>query len=533
MKKYFLPLILLTLVLSVTSCKTSSKVANTAIEQQDSKHEFRGAWVQTAWQDRYQNKSPESCRQYLQQLVETLYQAGFNAIIFQVRPEGDAFYRSNYEPWSRFLTGTQGKAPSPLWDPMDYLIQLCHNRGMEFHAWINPYRMYMSKNFNLAGNHLYYQHPEYFVIFDNKLYLNPGLPESRSWIRTVVKDIVSRYDVDAIHMDDYFYPYPVAGREFNDHATFQAYAPQMGYNPTSREDLANFRRRSVNILIKSVHEDIRALKPWVRFGISPFGIYRNKKSWEGGSNTNGTQCYDDLYADVLLWAKSGWIDYVIPQLYWEIGHSAADYTTLCSWWANNISEPCQLYIGQSIERSLDGAASKASTPTLLKSSNNFLSKINQARSNKNIHGNCFWYAYQVEDNQFRVRDFMKQSIFPTHAMAPAFTNLDDDAPGKIKNLDGSLVRTGNKVGLRLTWTAPKVDKKDANDPVLYYNVYRFAKGEKVNTNNMKHLYRQVASPEFYDYDINNSSKYTYVVTPVDHYNNEGKAAKKSFKIKLK
>ena len=533
MKKYFLVLFVLALGLSVTSCKTSPKVVETAVEQRDAKHEFRGAWVQTAWQDRYQNKNPEQCRRYLQQLVETLYQTGFNAIIFQVRPEGDAFYQSNFEPWSRFLTGVQGKAPSPVWDPMEYLIQLCHERGMEFHAWINPYRMYMSKSFNLASNHLYHQHPEYFVVFDERLYLNPGLPESRAWIRSVVSDIVSRYDVDAIHMDDYFYPYPVAGKEFNDISTFQAYAPQMGFNPSSRADLGNFRRRSVNILIKSIHDDIRAIKPWVRFGISPFGIYRNQKSWEGGSNTNGTQCYDDLYADVLLWAQSGWIDYVIPQLYWEIGHKAADYTTLCTWWAKNIPAPCQLYIGQSIERSLDGAANNASTPSLLNGSRNFLSKINQARGDKNVMGNCFWYAYQVEDNQFRVRDFMKQSIFPSHAMPPAFTNLDNDAPDKVKDLDGTLVRSGDKVGLFLKWSAPKPDKKDKNDPVLYYNVYRFIKGEMVNTRNMEHLYVQVSKPEFIDYNISNASKYTYVVTAVDHYNNEGKTAKKTFKIKLK
>ena len=149
MKKYFLVLSILALLVSVTSCKTSTKVVDTAIEQQDAKHEFRGAWIQTAWQDRYQNKTPEACRQYLKQLVETLYQTGFNAVVFQVRPEGDAFYHSNYEPWSRFLTGVQGKAPSPDWDPMEYLIELCHSHGMEFHAWINPYRMYMSKNFNL------------------------------------------------------------------------------------------------------------------------------------------------------------------------------------------------------------------------------------------------------------------------------------------------------------------------------------------------------------------------------------------------
>ena len=532
------PLLLtLSTLLLFPACKTASKSASTtstaAVEQRDQKHEFRGAWIQTAWQDRYQNKSPEQCRRYLSQLVETLYQTGFNAILFQVRSEGDAFYQSKYEPWSRFLTGTQGKAPSPVWDPMAYLIELCHDRGMEFHAWINPYRMYSSKTFNLASGHLYSQHPEYFVIFDDRLYLNPGLPESRAWIRSVINDIVTRYDVDAIHMDDYFYPYPVAGKEFNDIATFQAYAPQMGYNPQSRADLANFRRRSVNILIKSVHDDIRALKPWVRFGISPFGIYRNQKSWEDGSMTNGTQCYDDLYADVLLWAQSGWIDYVIPQLYWEIGHKAADYTTLCDWWSRHIPAPCQLYIGQSIERSLDGSASSNPAPNLRYKSSHILNKLNQARSSKNVHGNCFWYAYQVEDNKFGVRDFLRQSVFQQKAMAPRFENLDDDAPGKVRGIDGQLVRNANgQLGLHVKWTAPKAGKKDANDPILYFNVYRFRKGEMVNTRSMKHLYCQTSRTEFIDYGVSGTDKYTYVITAVDHCNNEGKSAKKSFKVKL-
>jgi len=527
-KTLLLVLTSLMLMLSVSSCKTTSKGTKSKIASTE-KQEFRGAWIQTAWQDRYMNKTPDRCKQYMYQLVETLHETGFNAILFQVRPEGDAFYKSQYEPWSRFLTGKQGKAPSADWDPMAYLIELCHSRGMEFHAWINPYRMFSSKTLALSQDHLFYKHPEWFVFYDERLYLNPGLPESRTWIRNVVKDIVTNYDVDAIHMDDYFYPYPANGLDFDDRDAFNAYGPGWGYNTTSRKDLGDFRRRCVNILIKSVNEDIKGIKPWVRFGISPFGIYRNQKSWSGGSATNGTQCYDDLYADVLTWAQSGWIDYVIPQIYWEIGHSAADYTTLCDWWAKAIPSSCHLYIGQSIERSLDGKA--ANNPSLLASSTNFTQKLAQAKSLKNVRGNCFWYAYQVEDNQFKVRDFLKQSVFVNPAMVPSYTVLQSKAPGKVRDIDAELVSAAYGLGIHLMWKDPATNN-DANRSVKYYNVYRFAKGQTIRTNTLKNLYRQVDVPELYDYDVENGSKYTYVVTAVDHYNNEGKAVKMTLNVKL-
>lgn len=370
------------------------------------KKDFRGVWIQTAWQDRYQKMSPNECQAYLTKLVDDLYIVGFNAVIFQVRPEGDAFYESEYEPWSRFLTGVQGKSPNPTWDPMAFMIELCHKRNMEFHAWLNPYRMSASKTLRMDKDHIYYKNPEWFVRFDDKLYLNPGMPECRSFIRTVVKDIVTRYDIDAIHLDDYFYPYPVAGKTFDDSWAFEAYAPQLNIDTKAPDALANFRRRNVDILIKSIHEDIKEIKSDVRFGISPFGIYRNKKSWAGGSDTNGTQCYDDLYANVIFWAQAGWIDYIIPQIYWEIGHKAADYSTLVKWWDKNTPKGCDLYIGQSIERSLDGNAKDAKTPAFTKSSYNISRKLNEAADAKNVKGNCFWYAYQVQDNEFGIRDYL-------------------------------------------------------------------------------------------------------------------------------
>ena len=371
MKRILFLLLSVTLLAALTGCKTSKKAPVTdpnlsnyevpsslrgeggIFSSNQSKEEFRGAWIQTVFQDRYSRMNPQQCREYLDRFVKMLYDTGFNAIIFQVRSEGDAFYESSYEPWSRFLTGAQGKAPSPMWDPMAYMIQLCHKYHMEFHAWVNPYRVTASKSIKLDNSHIAKQHPEWCITYDGRIYLNPGLPESRAYIRQVINDIVARYDIDAIHMDDYFYPYPVAGQKFDDKKSFETYAPMMGFDVKSATALGDFRRRNVDILIKTINEDIKKAKPWVRFGISPFGIYRNKKSWSEGSKTNGLQSYDDLYADVIRWAEEGWIDYLIPQVYWEIGHQAADYQTLCKWWADHVPSRCHLYIGQSIERSLD------------------------------------------------------------------------------------------------------------------------------------------------------------------------------------
>lgn len=521
MKKSLLYLLMaVVMLLSVTSCSTSSKVGKSKYANDN--REFRGAWVQTVFQDaRYAKKSPAECQAYLDNLVKTLYNSGFNAIIFQVRPEGDAFYQSTLEPWSRFLTGRQGIAPSPLWDPMEYMVKLCHSYGMEFHAWINPYRMYSSATLNLSGNHLYRRHPEYFVTYAGRLYLNPGLPESRAWIRDVVKDIVSRYDIDAIHMDDYFYPYPAQGETFNDTRAYQTYAPAFGLNTATYSDIGNFRRRSVDVLIKYIHEDIQAIKPWVRFGVSPFGIYRNKSSWSGGSDTNGLQCYDDLYADVLFWAKSGWIDYIVPQIYWAIGYKVADYQILCDWWSKNTPANCQLYIGQNIDKSLDPSND------LSISSNQFDAKFKQARNLKNVKGHCIWYAYQVEDNNYHVRDYLANEAFAKRVMTPTYSH-NGSAPAAISGLDGKLVLNRQRAkGVKLTWKAPS-----AKTHVRFYNVYRFAQGEKVRVNDLSHLCQQVADTECIDFSLPKSGKYTYVVTAIDYYNQESKPVKAKFNVEL-
>ena len=352
--------------------------------------EFRGAWLHTvSQQKRFAGKNAAQLKSYFTAAVDSLQAAGINTVIFQVRPEGDAFYRSRHEPWSRYLTGEQGKAPEGGFDPLEFMIKLCHARKMELHAWINPYRMTVDKNERLCASHLYHRHPERFVTYDGRIYLDPGLPENREWIRMIARDIVSRYEVDGIHIDDYFYPYPVKGLSFGDDRSFAKYARRLGVT-----DRGDFRRKSVDLLVKGLHDDLRALKPKVRFGVSPFGIYRNRKNWSAGSNTDGLQCYDDLYADVLKWAGAGWIDYLVPQLYWEIGHSRADYQHLCNWWASHVPANCRLYIGQSIERSMEG--------------DQFVKKLNQARKLKKIAGQCFWYGWLIVENDFHIREFLKR-----------------------------------------------------------------------------------------------------------------------------
>lgn len=266
---------------------------------------------------------------------------------------------------------------------------------MELHAWLNPYRVGTNADEPLAASHIYHKHPEWFVQYGRQLYFDPGLPECRRFIGRVVDDIVSRYDVDAIHMDDYFYPYPIAGSEFPDENSYARYGNGM--------DRGDWRRENVNALIKELHEIIKSRKPWVRFGISPFGIYRNQKSDPDGSATNGLQNYDQLYADVLLWTRNGWVDYMLPQLYWEIGHQAACVETLIYWW-NNHANGRHLYIGQDVARTMN-ATDVNPIYTQLNH------KMQLSRYLDHVGGNCFWPGYSLLENYKGIADDL-EGILP-------------------------------------------------------------------------------------------------------------------------
>lgn len=473
------------------------------------KREFRGAWIQ-AVNGQFKGMPAEKMKQLLRQQLNSLQEAGINAIIFQVRPEADALYVSAIEPWSRHLTGVQGKAPDTLWDPMQFMIDECHKRGMEFHAWINPYRVKSSLKNKLADNHIYYRHPEWFVTYGDQLYFDPALPESRRYICEVITDIVTRYDIDALHMDDYFYPYPIKGVDFPDDASFARYGG--GF-----DNKADWRRSNVNVLIKKIHETVRGIKPWVKFGISPFGIYRNQKSDPLGSKTNGLQNYDDLYADVLLWARNGWIDYNIPQVYWHVGHPAADYGVLLDWWAKH-TENRPLFIGQSVPNTVQNADPQH--PSI----HQLGLKMKLQRAYQSIGGSCQWYAGVVVENQGGYRDALVSDYHKYPALPPVFDFMDNEAPDKVRKLKP--VWTAD--GYILFWTAPR--HKDEMQRAVQYVVYRFADKETVDLEDPSHIVA-VTRDCFYKLPYEDGkTKYRYVVTALDRLHNESKAVKKRVKL---
>lgn len=507
MNKHITYLFLLgALLLLLPACGTTRTAPQITAEGAP-KFEFRGAWVQTVGQSRYRQMNSAAMKHYLSEMVRKFDEAGINAVIFQIRPEADAFYRSDLEPWSRFLTGTQGVAPDdPSFDPLAFLIDECHKRGMELHAWMNPYRVKTHVNNGLAPDHIYWRYPERFVQYGTQLFFDPGLPENRGFICEVVKDIVERYDVDAIHMDDYFYPYPIAGEAFPDDRSFNMYAASQGFSPSQRGD---WRRNNVNLLIQQIKLTIASTKPWVRFGISPFGIYRNKRNDPQGSDTNGLQNYDDLYADIKLWVEKGWIDYNLPQLYWERGHAAADYTTLLHWWSeHNFEQP--LYIGQDLKRSIDRKELDI--------------KIRQTREMPHVHGNCYWYGYQVLDNFEGVADEMKNGLHKAPSLIPAYTHMHEGRPGRVKKLNEVFTEDMHF----LAWEHRKQPQNP--ESAQRFVVYRFAQGERVDIGRAENIVGITPENFFVLPYEGGTNRYTYVVTALDAFWNESKARR--IKVKL-
>lgn len=474
-----------------------------------SKREFRGAWIQ-AVNGQFQGMSKETMQQTLTYQLNELSKMGVNAIIFQVRPECDALYQSTYEPWSRFLTGTQGKNPG--WDPLAWMVQECHKRNMEIHAWINPYRAKTKGTTALANSHVCITNPTSFFEYNEQYILNPGLPQNRDYICKVSADIVSRYDIDGFHIDDYFYPYPVAGLQIPDSQQFAA------YNLGGFRNIDDWRRDNVNAFIMQLGETIHKLKPWVKFGVSPFGIYRNKKSDPvNGSETNGLQNYDQLYADVLMWVNNGWIDYCVPQIYWEIGNKAADYETLIRWW-NKHSGNRPLYIGEDIERTV-----KHTDPNN-PNRNQMAAKFKLHNQMKNVNGTVLWYAKAAVDNTGNYGNQLRQHYWKYPALQPLMPFIDKNAPGKVRKIKP--VWTPD--GYVLFWTAPR--GKGWQDEAVKYVVYCFANGEKINTDDASKIVA-ITSNNFFKLPYETGkTKYTYVITALDRMQNESKIKKKKLKL---
>ena len=454
------------------------------------KREFRGAWMQTVFQDGYRTRTTEQNKQFISSELDKLKAAGINAVIFQVRPQSDAFYDSQIEPWSRFLTDG-GKAPVPYWDPLKYIIDEAHARGMELHAWLNPYRVTSTAKQTLPAKHIYHKHPERFVRYGGKLYFDPGQPENMAYIKKVVADIVKRYDVDGIHMDDYFYPYPDKGKVFGDSKSFARYGKGL-----KRGD---WRRDNVNRLVKSLNEEIKSIKPWVRFGISPFGIWRNKANDPRGSETRGLQNYDALYADVLLWAEKGWVDYLIPQIYWDMEHPMAPYGTLVDWWNKNCCDR-DLYIGQNVDVTMNKADVAPSDQRT-----QLASKIEMTRTAQKVGGNCWWPASSLTKNVGGVADSLSRYHQSTVALPPAYPALSNSLPEGVSDLNF-------KRGV-LSWSANAPAGRA--DDCIRFVVYRFDNDEEFDLENAANI---VAVTPGHSIKVDKAGY--YVVTALDRVNNE-------------
>lgn len=495
MKRFILIAMLATLLI-LSGCRSKKivtpadhvRIAKQEVYQQN-KYELRAAWMQTAWKSEYQNRSTQELKNLLSQRLDILQQSGFNAVIFQIRPESDAWYYSPYEPWSRFLTGTQGVAPYPLWDPLAWMIEECHKRNMELHAWLNPYRASVSLSNQLAPTHPYYKHPEWFITYGNQMYFNPALPQVRNHLNTVIADIVERYDIDAIHFDDYFYPYPIAGVRLEDFQDFQR-------NPRGFTDIGDWRRDNVNLLISQLSETIKSIKPYVRFGISPFGIYRNEKSDPKGSKTNGLQNYDDLYADVLLWDAMGWVDYIMPQIYWEIGHKTAEHSELALWWSRNV-HLAHYYIGQDVKRTMDRSE--------------LHTKLNLAH--KTSKGVAMWPGDEIFSNYKGVTTELKSQYWTKPALIPA-----TDYPTNFRTFPEPQRKAGLEKGL-LFWEEdlPYLQGLETK----YFVIYIHDRGEKIQQATRQENILALTQDEFYRLpDLGGKHKVAFTITRVNRFNQE-------------
>lgn len=365
---------------------------------------FRGAWIATVanidWPSEEAVGNTEQQKAEMLWELDSLQSIGINAIIFQVRPTSDALYFSVYEPISHWLTGQQGNwGKQEIWDPLAWTIEQAHQRGMEVHVWLNPYRVNLARNDTsiLAEKHIMHLHPEWFWEYNKQWYFDPGLDETREWICKIVEDIVQRYDIQAIHMDDYFYPYPSGKLQLPDSATFAKY-------PRGFNNIKDWRRNNVNLAIKEISETIRHCRDSVEFGISPFGVWRNESRDATGSATKaGITNYDDLYADIRLWIQEGWIDYVLPQLYWEIGKQVADYEILARWWANEVKGTnCKLYIGMAPYR-----LEKASAKSPWGQGNEISRQMRLNRTIPEITGECFYSTKPLLRNPRNVCDSIR------------------------------------------------------------------------------------------------------------------------------
>jgi uncharacterized lipoprotein YddW (UPF0748 family) len=395
------------------------------------KRDFRGAWVATVtnldWPSS-RNLTTAAQQEELISLFNELERININAVIFQIRTECDALYNSPYEPWSYWLTGAQGKAPNPYYDPLEFAIEEAHKRGLELHAWFNPYRAEKKINaYTTSIDHVTNLHPEWTITIGDFKFLNPGLSEVRDYVNKIVADVVTRYDVDGVHFDDYFYPYPPNQITTQDQQTFSEF-------PRGFTNIGDWRRDNVNELLRMISDTLKTIKPHVKFGMSPFGIYRP----ENPPGISGLDAYNTIYCDALAWINDKSIDYLSPQLYWPF-NGGQDYGKLLPWWASKVNN-IHLYPGQALYRA--GSWPIGEVPR----------QIRLNRATTNTYGNIFFRAQNLFANPNGTTDSLTENYYKNKALLPQMSWKDNVTPNNPTNL--RYAPLANVRGNGILWDVP-------------------------------------------------------------------------------
>ncbi|MFB9909525.1 glycoside hydrolase family 10 protein [Allokutzneria oryzae] len=468
---------------------------------------LRGLWLASVgninW-PRQQGQPADQVRAEYRELLDGATQIRANAVFVQVRPTADALYPSPFEPWSHWLTGEQGKDPG--WDPLAFAVQEAHARNLEFHAWFNPYRVSKQADITkLAPNHPARLHPDWVLRYGDGLYYDPGVPEVRELVEQVVLDVVRRYDVDGVHFDDYFYPYPVAGQQLDDEQTYKR------HGAATFPVKADWRRDNVDRLVSELAARIKAAKPWVVFGVSPFAVWRNGKTDPTGSDTNaGIETYDDLYADTRKWVRQRWIDYVAPQTYWNIGFPAADYAKLLDWWSREVrGTGVSLYLGQAAYRIGTGVTPQWMDPEEMPRQLRLSSAVPE------VAGHIYFQIHSVLANPLGFRDRLATDIYRTPALVPPRAAVpgwgQPVLPPVVERADG-----GQRVRIRpVGWPLPEP---------AYYAVYR-AEGRGCPALLATVRPDTSGNAVFLDRTTRPGTTYTYLVTAVDRGHHQGPAGR--------
>lgn len=483
-----------------------SPAVNMADGTMTPKREFRAIWLASVLNINWPRSGSDSMEKQKSDYIEWLDLAreiNLNAVVSQVRPTADAFWPSPYEPWSQYLTGTQGKAPE--YDPLAFQVEEAHKRNLEYHAWFNPYRVSMQADpSKLHPDHPARKNPDWIFPFAGKLYYNPGIPEVREFVQTAMLDAVIKYDLDGVHFDDYFYPYPSGTLTLPDQETYAQYGGDF-------DNIEDWRRNNVDLMVSEFGRKIKEVKPWVKFGISPFGIWQNKTADQPlGSETNGTQSYSALFADTRKWVKEGYLDYINPQIYWFIGQAAANYAKLVPWWADVVRDTdVQLYIGQGAYKATDGVFTDP---------DEMLKHIDIDRATPEVAGSVFYNGDSVRlalgEGQWARR------LVDTYYTRPALLPL-------IPHLGGTVPRppvlTGSKQsakGVTLEWHVP------GNGGATSFAIWRFngkvtpTAADFTDARNLIATERSTGRVNTYVDTSAASGEYTYVVTALDRLGNE-------------